>query len=136
MKTKKKIFNSLDPNYKKIIKQDMTTKEDLLLLVDKINLKGLKINWVRDYIPDPNIKQILNLGNDIIGGTHWVSTYKNYYFDPFGLPPANSKLSNLQWVKFHIQDQKRGSCGQYCLLWLYYMSIGEQDKFYNLFCIQ
>ena len=133
---RKKINNSIDPDYKKILKQDMTTRKDLEFLAQKLNIPNLQVNWVRDYIQNPDIPQILNLGNNQIQGTHWISTYKGKYFDPFGLPPPNNKLKDLEWVQFHIQDQKKGGCGQYCLLWIYYMMIGEEDQFYNMFCME
>ena len=48
------------------------------------------------------------------------------------MPQPNTKLKDLEWVQFHIQDQKKGGCGQYSLLWIYYIMIGEEDKFYNM----
>ena len=95
---RKKINNSIDPNYKKILKQDMTTRKDLEFLAQKLKIPNLQVNWVIDYIPNSDIPQILNLGNDNIGGTHWISTYKGKCFDSFGFFLSNNKLKDLEWV--------------------------------------
>lgn len=128
---KKKLIKSFSISH--ILKQSMTTKSDLEFLADKLNL-DVKISWLKDA--DPNYKgmQIINLGSPLIGGTHWVASYNNMYFDPFGLYPPE-KFLNHEWIPLQIQNFNFGQCGSYCMLWLYYAKIGEIDKFYNLFDI-
>lgn len=117
--------------FSEIIKKSMTTKSDLEFLAKKLNL-NVKINWLKDT--DPNYKgaQIINLGNPIIGGSHWVASYDGKYFDSFGLVPPE-KLDHLEWIPLQIQNENFGRCGSYAILWLYYAKIGELDQFYNLF---
>ena len=130
---KKKLINRLAKNYfvSEIIKKPMTTKSDLEFLAKKLNL-DVKINWLKDANPNYKGAQIINLGNNIIGGSHWCCTYNGMYFDSFGLVPPE-KLDHLEWVPLQIQNMKFGHCGSYCMLWLYYAKMGELDKFYNLF---
>lgn len=127
----KKLFRKI--NISSVINAGATDKEQLKLLAKKLNIP-VKINWLKDYDPKDKGPQILNLGNPNIGGTHWIATYNGKYFDPFGIvPPPN--LNNLEWVSLKIQSVKSGHCGQYCVLWLYYMMRGEEDQFYNMFTI-
>lgn len=118
-------------NVSNIIKQPMTTKSDLEFLAKKLNL-NVKINWLKDA--SNKGAQIINLGNPIIGGSHWTAIYNEMYFDPFGMVPPE-KLDHLQWVGLPIQDMRYGYCGNYAMLFLYYAKMNEIDKFYNLFNI-
>lgn len=131
---KKKLIN-LSKRYfvSQIIKKPMTTRSDLEFLANKLNL-DVKINWLKDVNPNSKEAQIINLGNNLIGGTHWVAIYNGMYFDPFGLVPPE-KLDHLEWIPLQIQNQNYGGCGNYCILWLYYAKIGEIDKFYDIFNI-
>lgn len=117
--------------FSEIIKKPMTTKSDLEFLAKKLNL-DVKINWLKDT--DPNYKgaQIINLGNPIIGGSHWTGSYNGIYFDPFGMVPPE-KLDHLEYIPLQIQNMKFGGCGNYVILWLYYAKMNEIDKFYNFF---
>ncbi len=128
----KKLFRKL--NISTVINAGTTDKEDLKILAKKLGIDNIKINWLKDY--DKNYKgpQILNLGNPTIGGSHWIATYSGKYFDPFGIIPP-PKLSHLEWIPLQIQSIKSGHCGQYAMLWLYYMIKDEEDQFYNMFTI-
>lgn len=128
----KKLFRKL--NISSVINAGATDKEQLKLLSKKLGIDNVKINWLKDYDENDKCPQILNIGNPNIGGTHWCATYNGEYFDPFGIvPPSN--LNNLEWVPLQIQSVKSGHCGQYCVLWLYYVMRGEEDQFYNMFTI-
>ena len=128
----KKLFRKI--NISSVINAGATDKEDLKVLAKKLNISPIKINWLKDYDDSDKGPQILNMGNPNIGGSHWCATYNGKYFDPFGIvPPPN--LNNLEWVPLQIQSVKSGHCGQYSLLWLYYMMRGEEDQFYNMFTI-
>lgn len=131
-----KKLNKLNKQYfiSSILKKGMTTKYDLEFLAKKLDL-DLKIIWLKDYNPAYKGPQIINMGNNLIGGSHWVATYNNQYFDPFGInPPPN--LKDIQWIPLQIQSIKSGHCGQYALLFLYYAKKNEIDQFYNMFCIE
>ena len=135
---KKKLNNKtsmLHKNYffSEIIKRPMTTRSDLEFLAKKLNL-DVEINWLKDCLNPDRFKgaQIINLGNNLIGGSHWVAVYNGKYFDSFGLVPPE-KLDHLEWIPLQIQNQNFGGCGSYAMLWLYYAKEGELDQFYNLF---
>jgi hypothetical protein len=137
----KKKLNNLHKHFSvsQIIKKPMTTRSDLEYLAKKLKIgtepserEPLKVVWLKDA--DPNYKgpQIINLGSEIIGGSHWTCTYDGKYFDSFGLVPPE-KLEHLEWTPLQIQGITEGFCGNWCILWLYYAKIGELDRFYNMF---
>lgn len=118
--------------YSHIIRQSMTTKSDLEKILDRFNINDCKISWLEDYDPSYSGPQILNMGNRNIGGTHWVATYQDKYFDSFGLPPP-PRLAHLQWTPLQIQDIDEGHCGQWAALWCYFAKKNELDEFYSEF---
>ena len=130
---RKSIYKKI--NLRTIIKSGETSRSDLEALCNKLfpNVK-YKIVWLKDYDESFKGPQIINMGSPVIGGTHWIASYNNKYFDSFGISPP-PKLSGLEWIPFQIQNIRSGHCGQYVVLWLYYMIIGEEDRFYNQFCI-
>ncbi len=119
-------------NVRDIVRKEMTTRSDLEFLAKKMGIDGLRVTWLKDADPTFKGPQIINMGSTLIGGTHWVATYNGQYFDSFGLVPP-PKLSHLSWVPLHIQDIKKGYCGNYAMLWLWYAIHDEIDQFYNLF---
>lgn len=116
-----------------IIRQGVTSLSDLLKLEKRLGI-DVKFGWVDQY--DHRAKyQLLNIDADHMGGTHWVAVYDNtYYFDPLGLPPPRDWMDYLEWTEIPIQDYRHGGCGLYAMLFLFYASRGEIDKFYNVFC--
>lgn len=128
----KNLFRKI--NISSVINAGATDRNDLELLAKKLINGPVKINWLKDYDKNNKGPQILNLGNPNIGGSHWCATYNGKYFDPFGLP-SPPQLQHLEWVPLQIQSIKSGHCGQYSLLWLYYMMRDEEDQFYNQFTI-
>ncbi|KAL7306142.1 hypothetical protein TKK_0001588 [Trichogramma kaykai] len=77
---------------------------------------------------------ILNTDDHTKPGMHWVSIYSNsngyaYYFDSYGIPPfvpldinrirKNCKRYGYNTVQ--LQSATSDVCGQYCLMFLYYM---------------
>lgn len=130
----KKKLNNLTRNYRvsDIIKKPMTTKSDLEFLAKKLGIEPLRIEWLKDADPNYKEAQIINLGNPIIGGTHWICTYNDKYFDSFGLIPPE-KFKHYEWIPLQKQNHNYGHCGSYCLLWLYYAKMNELDQFYNMF---
>lgn len=80
-------------------------------------------------------------------GSHWVAMYLNnlghcIYFDSYGEPPAISHhLKRIQknsrtysWNKKHLQSLGSRVCGQYCVMFLHYMTRGYSlEKFCKMF---
>lgn len=115
-----------------IIRKSITSKADLEKLCHKLGM-NVVIDWVDNY-DSRNKLNILNIDSDHIGGSHWISIYDDtFYFDPLGLGVARPWLNYLEHTYVDIQDPNYGMCGGYCVLFLYYASHGEIDKFYSLF---
>lgn len=115
------------------INKDGTTKEELLKILKKLNINDVHIDW--DENIDKNKRfNILNLGDNIRGGTHWVAVdNKNKeYFDAYGFPPP-LKIKDYSYNKIPLQYLNSTLCGQYCCLWIYYKKNNNIDGFYNLF---
>lgn len=118
-----------------IIKKPMTTKSDLEFLMNKLGI-DVKINWLRDADPSYKGAQIINTGNNIIGGKHWTASYNGMYFDSFGMVlPPKFEEAGYEWYPLQIQGITEGFCGNFSILFLYYAKMGELDQFYNQFTI-
>lgn len=121
-------------NLQALLKKPLTNDSELKGLAKKIGLPAIEINWLSDVNDDPNILQIINLGSMLLGGTHFVATYGDHYFDPLGMPPpAVSYLDDKQFTNLNIQRSSQGHCGQWCVLWLYYAYRDELPEFYSMF---
>lgn len=119
----------------RILSKSGTTTSDLYQLAKELDLE-VSIDW--GYNIDPKKpRQILNLGNGILGGTHWVAVDHEHkrYFDSFGLPPPDYISADYEWTPLQIQDMNFGHCGQYAMLFLMYSRMNELDQLYNLFKI-
>ncbi len=120
-------------NLTKILNSAESTKGELTELSNKIGIDPV-IVWQKDYNPSFDEQGcIINLGNpEYLSGTHWCATYKDKYFDSFGLPPPlivkNKTYSNTQ-----IQNPNGGKCGLFCVLWLWYAKKNKIDEFYKEF---
>lgn len=102
----------------------------------------------------PNTGYIINMANNDDGthGTHWVALYfdrpdQAYYFDSFGIAmPIEvrdfAKKFGCNTITYSIADCQSlnsGGCGQYCLLFLSFMSRNLKvppEKRYRLFLSQ
>ena len=102
---------------------------------------GFKIDYIGFGYNFPLIKNdcklcILNLGNETIGGTHYVAVNNESkeYFDPLGvMPPEYIPKDYKNNDNYTIQDMNNGHCGEYCVLWLYYSNLGKSNEFFKLF---
>ena len=105
---------------------------DLYKLAEKYDL--LPINIIRlDKYKESDIPSIINMGLLQTGIFHWVAVYGDYYFDSFGVAPT-TEIKNKIYSDFDVQSIRSGHCGEYCILWLYYMKKdGKPDNFYKLF---
>ena len=68
---------------------------------------------------------------------HWVCIYVDksgdgWYFDSYGLPALipdhinriRKNCKRLRWNTVHLQGSTSNVCGQYCIMFLHYMSSG------------
>lgn len=104
--------------------------------LNKIKLNGI---FSKDMIP-LNVNSggyIINLQDSYRGnGTHWVALFVEddkkqkhnaVYFDSFGVifPTAISRIQNIKkpipYLNTEIQNIRSNWCGQYCILFLWYM---------------
>lgn len=99
------------------------------------------MSWPRPYA------LIVNTDNHDKPGLHWVAVYLNnygeaIYFDSYGVPPlVNSHHQRIRknakkysWNTKRLQSFNSTVCGQYCVMFLYYMSHGYSlENFCNLF---
>jgi hypothetical protein len=131
---KSAISHIYEKNINDLLRSDRTTIEDLYQLGKKMNIPDLRVYWLSDYDKNYQGPQILNLGSSSLDreGTHWVCAYRGNYFDSFGIPPPPA-LKHLDWVPLQKQDISEGRCGQWCLMFIWYMNHGELDKFYKTF---
>lgn len=125
------VFNPLEvKNVMQILHKQESSRSDLENLLESLGIEA-NVMWAKDY--PGHGKAILNIGDMI--GTHWVATDGEHYFDPFGLAPDSDipGYEKLEWVPIQIQSMKTGYCGQYCVLWLWYLSHKNFEEFYKLF---
>lgn len=90
---------------------------------------------------------VANTDDHTKSGSHWVAFYVNdaghgVYFDSFGQPVMiphhlrTLRRNTISYGRNHTQLQDTGSsvCGQYCIMFLYYMSRGfSLSKFTGMF---
>lgn len=116
-----------------LLRRSMTTREDLERLLKHLNLDGT-VDWSVDFNKNQP-RQILNLGNGLMGGTHWVAVdnINKRYFDSFGQVPPPMIPKDYEWMPLDIQDVRYGHCGQYCALFLFYSKDNNIDSFYKSF---
>ena len=132
---KKKNINLI--NYS-LLTKSKTTPDDLRKLA---KILGFNIDYIGFGYNFPEIKNncklcILNLGNDNIGGTHWVAVNNEskQYFDSLGvMAPYYIPKDYKNNDKYTIQNLDYGHCGQYSTLFLYYSNLNQTDEFYKLF---
>jgi len=117
----------------RILRNPVSSRADLEKLARQLNLR-IKFDWIDNYDPSAT-NQILNIDADHIGGTHWIAVHKDMYFDPLGLPIARDSLNHLQYTSIPIQDYKdrRGGCGLYSMLFIWYAEHDDIDGFYARF---
>jgi hypothetical protein len=117
-----------------IINSSITSTSDLLKLANEL---GVRINQIdfKQYLNKKVDYAILNMGTPTISGTHWigVSNRDKLYFDPLGLPKPIVIPSDYKYKHVAIQNPRFGRCGQYVLLWFYYLQHGRLPEFFELF---
>lgn len=106
---------------------------DLRELGKRLNVKINKITYAEDINPNGTLPygvNIINLGDEQIGGTHWTLWYVpkdrsglTYYFDSFGGTPEDNivnlserKGKSIVMNNMQIQGYNEQHCGVWTLL--------------------
>ncbi|GMF31634.1 unnamed protein product [Phytophthora lilii] len=111
-----------------------TTDDQLLKLANSLGVKVDQIDY-KQHLNRSKDYCIMNMGTPQIGGTHRlaVSNKHKAYFDPLGLPRPRVIPKDYSYREVEIQNPRFGHCGQYSVLWLYYLQHNKLDKFFKLF---
>ncbi|GMF28561.1 unnamed protein product [Phytophthora fragariaefolia] len=119
---------------KRIIKLSRTTADQLMKLANSLGVKVDQIDFKQNLDKSKDYC-IINMGNPMISGTHWmaVSNKDKVYFDRLGLPRPRVIPKDYSYREIDIQNPRFGHCGQYRVLWLYYLQHNQLDKFFKLF---
>lgn len=74
-----------------------------------------------------NIDDIDARGNPVHGGTHWVATYGDTYFDSFGSPPIDEahKLGIKRYNTTQYQHPEEVCCGHWAIYFIKEMAAGK-----------
>jgi hypothetical protein len=121
-------------NVANLLRRAINTDKELYLAAKQIGLKELKVIWLSEYKKTMTGPIIINIGNSSNGGTHFVATFDDFYFDSFGqVPPHVNGLDKKQWTELQIQPMGEGHCGAYCLLFLLYATKNRLPQFYSQF---
>ena len=93
-----------------------------LLVINKDDLKNININ-------NNNNNYIINIDKYDGDGTHWVSIYKNIYFDSYALNPPNiiEQYFKNGYDMNDKQIQPLNNTAQYCG-WICLMFLNEMNK--------
>ncbi|KAL7995839.1 hypothetical protein Plhal703r1_c42g0141891 [Plasmopara halstedii] len=101
---------------KRIIKLSRLTDDQLMKLANSLGVKVDQIDF-KQHLNRNADYAIFNMGNPQIGGMHWPRVIPKDY----------------SYREVEIQSPRFGHCGQYCVLWLYYLQHNQLDKFFKLF---
>ena len=118
------------------------------------SIRGLRANALGVYAAD-KIPRVLSSPAAIVSnldtadkpGSHWIAIYidKNgygNYFDSYGLAPLSAhhldclrrNCARYRWSEKQLQSFDSKVCGEYCIVFLYYMCIGGNLRsFHSLF---
>ena len=119
---------------------NITSNIDLQFYLNLLNIK-VTTRSKNDNIFDrvaKNESYIINMSDDNLPGTHWVSLYiKNniaIYFDSYGLAPPNdikrfTHKKKLLYSTDMIQNMKSTACGYFCVYFLFVFN--KLDKQYS-----
>ena len=120
-----------------MLSKGFSTNYDLVKWSQKLNVKidGIIYKDELYKLPPKYEFFILNLDETGNGGSHWVALYVpkkgdySYYMDSYGIVPPEavkdyskrSKKKDVIYNTKQIQSLRSDFCGQYSLLFLYYM---------------
>ena len=92
--------------------------------VKQLGIKNFRGVFSRNSLPKSPLKNecgIVNLDDSKGPGTHWISYFNNYYFDPFGLLPPKELIRYIPSLKYstiQYQDKLSLLCGYFCLFFI------------------
>lgn len=105
---------------------------DLQKILNKLNIKNVKIISKDEKYDNPYNKYIINLHDYNKPGSHWVSLIDNFYFDSYGLIAPNEiehHLNNEYYYNDHqYQHLKATNCGWYALYFHLYFNNKKINK--------
>lgn len=110
--------------------KDTTSDTTLRKEFERFKIPIRFIGFDEDLVVDEDGMYLINLGDEIRRGTHWVGLWKEgkekLYFDSFGFRPSKTILNiigdkNLYWNNETIQHPDKGLCGLYQFVFSYYM---------------
>jgi len=118
----------------KIIRSSRDSDADLLKLAKAMDVRVDQLAFKQFFNKSVDYC-ILNMDGANGSGTHWmaVSNKHKLYFDPLDLPPPRVIPSDYKTAPFRIQNHLYGHCGDYCVLWMYYLQHRSAAEFYRLF---
>lgn len=118
----------------RILTESVSSDGDLIWLARSIGVRIDQIDF-KQYMDRDADFAILNMGTPQMGGTHWVAVGNadRVYFDPLGLPRPVVIPADYAYREVDVQDPRHGRCGQYCVLFLWYLQHGTVDRFYEMF---
>ena len=117
-----------------IFLKNQTTDDDLYRLADMMHIPNLRICYAAQIDSHYDGPQIVNL--DRVGGegTHWCAYWRNTYFDPLGCPPPPAiERLHPDYNEIQIQNVHEAHCGQYAIIFLFYLQRDKLAEFYNDF---
>ena len=107
-----------------LIENKALSNHELIGYIKKLKIKNFRGVFMRDNLPKKKRTKecgIVNLGDSLSDGTHWVCYFNNYYLDSYGLPPPLEIVEylgdNLEYIIFQIQRSGQ-ICGHLCLYFL------------------
>ena len=109
-----------------VLPNEALTDSDLNDAAKKLKISNFRGSFLRDKLPSkPRAHEcgILNIGDNNIGGTHWICWYKagktKLCFDSYGLHPPIELTSYLKRPVYYnserIQFGNTEFCGHLCL---------------------
>jgi hypothetical protein len=123
--------------------------QDLRHMAKRLGFAINKITFAEDLDPDGELPygvNVINLGDNDIGGTHWTLWYvprddnKTYYFDSFGGPPEDNIVNfsfkhNREVVisSKQIQQFNESHCGVWSLLMGKVLNSAKKEDRKNVF---
>ena len=126
-------------------------------------MNSLEILQILSYLPDHTIgvypsdkipkkwtipsALVFNTDDSKHPESHWILIYtdrdqRGWYFASYGIPPfipshiqrMRKNCKTLRWNVVQLQSESSRVCGHYCIMFLYYMSVGTGlKKFLYLF---
>ena len=108
------------PRVKKILKfrNKPMSNFDIMNWVKELKIKNFDGGFNKDSRQWASNCGIINLDSNNGPETHWACYVDSFYFDPFGLPPAENILFIKRYNTLQYQKEKSVLCGYFCLFFI------------------